>query len=365
MTKKIFIIVLFFLLTLNNLSFGFSGDTIKNPNIISFRAHHGIIITERANREKKLYPWAFEAEISRHLLGKKAWDFCYCYPRVGISFLYTNLDNPLVLGNAFCLVPFVEPFIGAHRKVNFSLKIGLGFVYLDKIYDEIANPDNEFFGSPYNFIQLINPCINYRISKYWHLGLGMYYYHISNSGFTQPNLGLEICTINLGIDHILNSENYSIKHRTIDLDKKKLRTELALLATGKAVVKAEEKYPVFGFSGKLSKVIFAINALSTSVEFVSDGAIKEEIKRKRLIKNGKKLDHKNFSLLAGHEFIFGRFRFSQQVGKYIYSPFKQKEKYFQRIGISFNITERIFVGINLKMHKKIGDYLDFRVGIDL
>ena len=49
-----------------------------------------------------------------------------------------------------------------------------------------------------------------------------------------------------------------------------------------------------------------------------------------LTKNDKKIDHHNSSLLAGHEFMFGRFEFSQQLGIYIYCPFEQKEDFYQR-----------------------------------
>ncbi|MFO7658430.1 MAG: hypothetical protein R6W78_15340, partial [Bacteroidales bacterium] len=74
-------------------------------------------------------------------------------------------------------------------------------------------------------------------------------------------------------------------------------------------------------------------------------------------------DHRYIALLAGHELILGRFNFYQQLGVYIYSPFIRKDPVYQRYGLNFNITKNNFVGISIKAHRQVADFLDFRTGI--
>lgn len=56
------------------------------------------------------FPYSLEADISWHLRKKAVWDYCYCYPRIGVA-----------------LIPFIEPYIRADRKLHFTFRADVFF----------------------------------------------------------------------------------------------------------------------------------------------------------------------------------------------------------------------------------------------
>jgi len=131
--------------------------------IIGARFHNDFIIQHSKKLKDELVqtnPWSIEMDVNWHLRKKGVWDYCYCYPRTGIAFKYVNFDFPEVMGSAFAVFPFIEPYIRADRRLNFSVRFGLGPAYLTKIYDEETNPDNLFFSSPISFITQVNFAVN-------------------------------------------------------------------------------------------------------------------------------------------------------------------------------------------------------------
>ena len=70
------------------------------------------------------------------------------------------------------------------------------------------------------------------------------------------------------------------------------------------------------------------------------------------------------SLALGHEFLLGRFLFSQQFGIYLYKPYRVGDDVYQRYGLVYRATDRFQVGINLKAHKHVADFLDIMLGMN-
>jgi len=143
----------------------------------------------------------------------------------------------------------------------------------------------------------------------------------------------------------------------------KNRYDVLMLFTAKTVDRGYERYPGVGVNLGFSKVISRMNALSLNFEFMNDISDKKYIEKNNLLdKDNKLLDHKYFSFMSGHELLLGRFVFYQQIGFYIYSPYKRRDPLYQRYGLNYYINKKFFIGINLKAHREVADFLDFRIG---
>ena len=70
-------------------------------------------------------------------------------------------------------------------------------------------------------------------------------------------------------------------------------------------------------------------------------------------------------LAAGHEFLLGKFLFSQQFGAYLSNPNPEHPDVYQRYGLVFRINKRFSAGISLKAHGHVANFLDARMGISL
>jgi hypothetical protein len=67
-------------------------------------------------------------------------------------------------------------------------------------------------------------------------------------------------------------------------------------------------------------------------------------------------------LTAGHNFLMGRFSFSQYMGIYLYDPVRLKQLLFQRYALIYRINQRLLVGLALKAHAQEASFLDARLG---
>jgi hypothetical protein len=71
------------------------------------------------------------------------WRELYNYPDLGFGYAYTSFGNPSVLGASHSVHTFVQfPFLKARGNFYFGFKGLVGLAYINKIYDEVTNPDN-------------------------------------------------------------------------------------------------------------------------------------------------------------------------------------------------------------------------------
>ena len=337
---------------------------------IGARVHRSFIIqhTNKLSREiTASHPWMIEADLNWHLRKQNTWDYCHCYPRTGISFLYTNFDLPRILGSAISVYAYIEPFIQADRNLNFSIRFGLGPSYLTRVYDEETNPDNLFFSSPVSFLVLLNTSVNYRLSPHLTLRLAGSYNHISNTGYSEPNLGMNFPSFSMGVDYSFRTVELPRREPAFlgNIQPKKNRFELVAGLSAKPTSSGlrEKRYPVYVLGVNYSRAVGKILALNGGLEWVNDRSIYRSLRENNMVdENGDYSDHNRAGILAGMDWLFGRFIFYQHLGIYVYSPVKDKNKVYQRYGLNFRISQHVFAGINIKAHGQDADFMDVRVG---
>jgi hypothetical protein len=66
-------------------------------------------------------------------------------------------------------------------------------------------------------------------------------------------------------------------------------------------------------------------------------------------------------LLAGHEFLLGKFIFSQQLGVYVFNPTSRFNQIYHRWGIHYLSKNNWGVGARLLAHRHIADFVDLRI----
>ncbi|MCK4662794.1 MAG: acyloxyacyl hydrolase [Bacteroidales bacterium] len=366
--KNLFLIKLIgfiFLLLIKDLAF--SQNKTGNPLLIGIKTHIGFIIphSEDIRSISNSNPWAIETEFSQIKTDDKTYQLCFCYPKTGVSLLYINFDNPEILGNGYAFIPFIEPYFNFQKKLRLSLKAGTGPVFHDNPYNEVTNPQNLFYSTKFSFILILNFRLNYLIKKNVNLNISANYNHISNGSVKQPNKGINFPTTSVGIDYIIKPVEFVSKNK-ISLDElypKKIYYKVSVFYTTKEMSGNKNKFSVFGTSGNICKIIGRISALTAGVDLLSDYSVLERINNDKTGAYGS--DHKSLSLLAGHELLMGRFVFSTEFGLYLYKHYDTRDEFYQRYGLKYKINEIIFIGVNLKAHRHVADFLDFRIGIIL
>ena len=167
-----------------------------------------------------------------------------------------------------------------------------------------------------------------------------------------------------GIDYLFEQPTFPLRKRE-DYKTDQIKTSSIRLSpffTLKEISKEDGKqYPVMGIASNYSHLVGRMSAFTAGVDWVWDGSVKELIKQQEL-------DNKNpnrFALTFGHELLIGKVNFYQQLGVYIYSPYEAIDPVYQRYGIEYFIRPKLSFGLNLKAHRHVADFIDFRVTISI
>jgi hypothetical protein len=343
-------------------------EKIVNPISLALRAHYGFIIPHsRAISEiSNSNPYGVEADLSWHLMRENIWKHCYCYPRTGFSLSYFNFDFPEVLGHSLALYPYIEPWIRPQKKFSITFRFGIGPAWVTKVFDEETNPDNFFFSDHLSFIVALNVAANYRFSNRLVGRVAFNYNHISNGGLKLPNVGMNFPTLNAGLDYSFHEVSFPVRPRDTMhvLYKDKCWFDAYVLYTAKNAEKGEEKrYPVIGAGIYYNYLFGRIIAASAGTEWISDFAVKEQIRRLYVSDPGAAPDHNRAAVLLGINLLFGRFSFLHQWGIYYYEPYPARNRIYQRYGLNLRFTKKLYFGINIKSHGHVADLMDGRLGI--
>lgn len=354
--------MLCFLLLNNTLAQTESDFEEKTITFIGVNLDYGFLIkhTPSLRAIDDAYPKAIALDWSKLLLTKSAWDFCNCFPRVGVDLAYWNWDNKDVLGSGILSMAYAETYFRTQKKTNFFFRMGLGGAYLTNPYDENTNPLNESYSTHLSFALMVGAGINYRIYNSWNIRLLAKYNHTSNGGISTPNKGLNFPSLSLGVHKSLEPVIYPnlTKIGKREPPEQKERISIAHFSGwSNAAVGDKDKFYVFGFMGKYSRWIGGRSALTGGTELIFDYSRREQIK----------LDDANANFfqaaaLIGHEFWLGKVTFSQELGIYYYNDYRITDDVYQRYGLTYNFNKKISVGFNLKAHRHVADFFDLRIG---
>ncbi|MBE9468900.1 MAG: acyloxyacyl hydrolase [Bacteroidetes bacterium] len=357
---KIFFV--FFLSSFTTIAKSFISDTIKTPFCLEINSHLGFIIphSDAIKNISNTNPFGIETDIYWYLIKNKDWERCNCYSKTGFSLLYIDFDNP-ILGSATNISVFLEPYMSYKHRFTISFKMGIGVSYINKIYDEITNPENFFFSSHLNFIVYLNIIAQYKINSNIDLKISANYNHISNGGQKKPNKGMNFPTGSLGINYTFDKIEFKNREKTpTNINKKyfySIETFGIIKILGESNGYDEKGTLIIGLSARVSRTVSKLNALNFGLETISDGSIKEKVKR-----TNQDNDYHIIGTLIGNEFIFGKFNFCQQVGLYVYAPYYSDKLFFQRYSLSYKISERILIGTTLKTHLQVADNFNIKLG---
>ena len=328
-----------------------------------FQVHYGYIIPHSGRIEavSGTNPVGFEIDLNWLNTSYKSWKVFNAFRISGFQLGYFNFQNHDVLGSAFVATAFTEPVIAHGKRYIFSFRGGAGLSYHTRLYDSIENPLNNFFSTRISFPLYINARLSYRISRSTLANFSGYYNHISNGGVKQPNMGMNFPTLSVGIQYFPHQIPVLRREYTSEM---KLKPGLSFLIQGLSGYRVVDKTELFpekgtfalGLHVRASKQLKPYYALNTGAEFISDGAIKETIKRENL-----GMDHKRLAFTAGQDFLFGNAVFTQYFGFYLYSPYKARNKVYQKYELAYKLNPNFLFGVYLKAHAYVAEIMGLNI----
>ena len=351
---------------LSSTEFSFSqntSDSLNSVKLVGLKVHKGsVLIHSRELRPiKDSYPTGIELDLAWHKISQKAWESCMCYPKLGIALTYWEYDNKEVLGQGITGLFYIEPVFNTKGRVNYSIRAGLGLSYQNTPYDSLLNPDNLSYSTSLAFPLQLGGTVHFRIKSRWLLNGSLMYNHFSNGGIRQPNKGINWPSVGVGLAYYL--KEFEFKKRAVinwrDIAPPQKRLDFTFF-----IAYEEPRDNLFlispGLEIKWSRQFARVNAYTLGGEVMYDNGTGYVLEQ-----NGDEASPVKAGMAIGHEFLLGKFLFSQQFGVYLNNPNPMHSDVYQRYGLVFRINNTLNAGINLKAHGHVANFLDFRVGITL
>jgi len=336
----------------------------KLPNIFSIGAgiQHGSIFAHSPAVEntKGANPTGIELSFGWQRNDKAAWDLCNCYPRKGLLLAYYNYDTR-ILGKSFTAAYFLEPNYRLGKRNFFFIRGAAGLSYLTDPFDSLKNPGNQSYSTAVSGYLLFGIGLWFRINDHWWLNGSANYQHISNGGLAQPNKGINWPTVGLAMRYDYDPRDDFTGPRTKEKywKNKPLRWDLALFTMAK---KSTDEYgnrkrlPLVGLSLQAGKQVGRINMLTLSTEVFFDESLQKQLKGDSVNASAVRA-----GIAFGHEFILGKFLFSQRLGVYVFDQTPYYDPVYHRWGIHYLVSKHLGVGFNLMAHRQVADFIDLRV----
>ena len=334
----------------------------RNIRSIGLGIQHGFIFAHSPEVEntKGSNPTGVELIFSWQRNDAQIWNLCNCYPRKGLLLSYYDYDNE-ILGKSFSAAYFLEPTYKLGKDVFFSFKGSAGLSYLTNPFDSIHNPTNRSYSTSISMYLIVGLGLWFRISDHWWLNLSANYQHESNGAIKQPNKGINWPTVGAAINYQLNPSPYFTGTRRKDKFWKNysMRWDVGLFGLPKKGFDENgesKRLPLVGLALQGARQVGRINMITLGAEVYWDESLNAQLKKDSINASPVKA-----GILAGHEFILGKFLFSQRLGFYVFDQTPYYNNLYHRWGVQYRITRYLGIGFNLQAHMQVADFVDLRI----
>ena len=329
---------------------------------IGLGVQHGFILAHSVEVQNTTgaRPTGIETILSWQRNDSATFDLCHCYPRQGLLLAYYDYDVGL-LGKSGTAAYFLEPTYRIGNKLFFSFKAAAGLSYLNNPYDSISNPGNQSYSTRVSNYLLVGVGAWVRLSEQWWLNPTLNYQHISNGGWRKPNKGINYPTAGLAVSYQHTSRPWYTGTRTTEKYWRNYSTryDITLLGTmrrGYTEAGDRKRFPLGGLALQAGRQVSSLSMLTLGAEAYYDEELHDKLYREGLNASPVKA-----GILLGHEFLLGRFLFSQRLGVYVFDQTPYYDRIFHRWGLQYRINRRLSVGFNFLAHRHVAEFIDFRL----
>lgn len=336
----------------------------KLPGVFSIDSdiHYGFVFAHSplVENTKGAKPTGVEVSFSWQKNDAATWDLCNCYPRRGLMIAYYDYDSR-ILGRSIGASYFLEPNYKLGKRNFFFIKAAAGLAYMTSPFDSVKNPTNMSYSSAVSGYLLVGIGLWFRLNDRWWLNSSANYQHISNGGLSQPNKGINWPTLGIGVRYQNDTRDYYTGPRTKEKFWKNnsIRWDIGIFGItrkGTDELGNRKRQPLFGLGLQASKQVGRINRILASTEMFYDENMRIQLKRDSTDASAIKA-----GIAFGHEFVLGKFLFSQRLGVYVFDQTPYYDRIFHRWGIHYMTNSNWGVGVSLLAHRHVADFVDLRL----
>lgn len=301
--------------------------------------------------------------------GSQEWHSTYNYPEYGGYFLHQDFKNEYLGENYALGLQYNFYFL----KRNLQLKVSQGLAMTTRKHDNETNYKNGAFGT--RFMENTNFGVAYskqNIFEGFGLRAGFLFTHFSNGKIKSPNSGVNTYNIDVGVTYDFGKKlEYLPKADSVKVNfSEKIKYNI-ILRTGineSYVINSGQK-PFFHIATYVDKRLNRKSALQFGTDLFLTLSQKEIIKYKSVsyeeLNVSPDLDYKRVGIFVGHELFINKLSVETQVGYYLYDELKSDGAIYDRVGLKYYISPKVFAGIGVKTHGFLAEAMEFSIGVRL
>lgn len=334
----------------------------KNYRKIGLRSYGGRIIAHSKDVENTSgsRPISVEIEFSKRKKSEETWHLCNCYPTAGWIAGYTHFNNN-ILGDGAHLGYFVQYHLWQTSRFGPAIRGQAGISYNNRPYHPTKNPNNNSYALPINAFLQLSGVVEWVINKNWAADVNASFNHISNGGLKEPNKGINWATLGASVYFVPNfSDFYSPKKyevKKINAQNYFFRSEMYASGYTRTFMQSREFYPITGLEFLGGYYPNNLHSFIAGVELNYNFSRQQLIAIENLNKTAFRI-----GLSAGHEFVMGRFRFSQKLGFYALDELNLHNFLYHKWGLMYINKKGWLAGFELKAHRHIAEYAVLKTG---
>lgn len=362
--KRLFISLLYCFLTA---ALAAQNGVTGNPDWqIKPVINQGFILVHRISigHLVKGYPTNYELNISKPTLGNKLWHLENNKPDLGISLQCLDFKNPSQLGYALTVAPYVEiPLNVKERASRMILRLCFGATYITKKFDIHENHKNIAIGSHVNAFVQFKWFWQFQLSKRLRFEPGFAFTHASNGKAKNPNLGLNVVSLNFGLNFLIRSKKPKAEITLTDSatkvkSKNEIMTFAAIGFNQRSINSPDLKCYVV--SATYQRNVRNTHKFSAGLDFFYDDIYQVDFKNKRK-EEPQGFDRMRVSARLGYSYNVGRVSFPVEIGYYAFQKVKPDGAVVSRIGVRYYDASGIIAHFGLRTHFAVA--YDFEYGL--
>lgn len=266
--------------------------------------------------------------------------------------------NRSILGNAVIAGYFLEPFWYINPNLHIGIRAAGGLAYTSNPYNSEQNPQNFTYSTYINNYTTLGGSIGWMGKGPWSVDAIVQLNHLSNGGLNRPNIGLNWLTAGIGVYYNLPK---LAEPKWLPADTSRIHPWAVEMAGYASYPKLDtvrnQQFFIAGLSFQFAKRGL-LHGWTMGGEITYDPMYSERGKQRKDLELAPWLA----GALVGHEFILGKFLFSQQLGIYLQQTHLiYKSPIYHRWGITYSVSRRIALGINIKAHNETANFMDARL----
>lgn len=322
--------------------------------------------TEAVKHLAVSHPTGLELNLQRQTNGSEPWHAWYRYPRIGLALVYYDYHNP-VLDRSYAATVYVGKSLLRTPRQELNFRLGTGVAYFTKPFDLETNHKNSIVSSRLNATMQMRLEYDVAVAEYVGLLVGLGLNHYSNGATAKPNFGVNLPTLYLGVNYHQQRPFVPVA-TTADAMPADIGHDFFNVSTSVGFKQRNpvdlRKYLVQSVSVLGGRRVSRKSNLLIGLEGFYDRSLLPQL-RDTASTSDKLPDVKKASVVLGHELLFGRLALVTHLGFYFYNPYKSSTFYYERLGLKYHFTNRVFGAVDLKVHRAAADVIELKVGLKL